>query len=438
MKKTLLLLIVTLLCATNLFAQSKRTQIIFKFEGTNDMLLAPFAQNSKGIKRACMVIRQNPNLPDGSIKIEGYCTIDSLRKNNIKLAAIRSNRVKSEFITKTQKVTEKNFITKNYNSTFAGMKNVVVVTINTNTTKSLAQKSAQKSVQKSALKPTTLQQPTTVSFNSIPTVDSTSKKTIDIMNNSKTPFKTIQRKNTIDKPAPKQQNLSKQSNVKFDTTINALRRTPKFAPAPTKFIFDDNSNITNNKQSRKDPSEVKKIKTFSNTESDKTTASASTASQFYLKANLLKWITLTPDIGLEWKYDMFSVALNAGSTIGRIKLDDTKIWGQWYVKPQFKIHLGKNDNWYVGLGYNYGNTNYMYSHDSGKQGTHQTASVIAGYKLPIGKSLSLDFNIGAGYINWDYENYIFEKNIYISTGSAVKQAIGLTDIGVTLMWKFNK
>lgn len=420
MKKTLLLIIVTLFCATNSFAQNKPSQIIFKFEGAEDILSASFAQNKKSLKTALLIIKQNPNLALGSIKIEGYCKSDSLRKNNLKLAATRSNRVKSELITISKNISEKNFTTRNYCSTFAGMKNVVVVTINYKTSPS---------TDKNTAKTDSKEQTTVRAFDKIPTVNTNSNKSVDIMNNSKTPFKSIERKNTIRKPEHIQKTSPRRASTnKPDSTFETIKHTPQFAPNPLKFIFKDDSDVKEVKQNK-----TLKIKSSTKTN---TTTGARSNSQFYIKANLLKWVTLTPDLGIEWKYNMISVALNGGTTFGRIKLENTKMWGQWYIKPQLKIHLGKNDNWYVGLGYNYGNTNYMYSHDNGQQGTHQTASVIAGYKLPIGKSLSLDFNIGAGFINWNYENYIFNQDRYISTDSGIKQTFGLTDLGVTLMWKF--
>ncbi len=478
MRKHILLIIIALLCVSNAMAQTKNSYITIKFVDHKDELFVPYSSNTKNLKQIKLLVAKMKVVPNGSIRINGYCAVDSTGKTNLKLASIRANRVKSEIMSFSNKVTEKSFYTKNSNSPLKGQKNIVLVTIpdvkegnDVPTKKYAVQSQGEVITQNIAYSQNFQVKPAADTTNSYldKIVQTTNGfENIDIMNNTKTPFKTINNRDVVTRP---QSSFNTEGNsTKSDENIRKLKsmyesskRAPKFAPAAPKFALNQPVEARSTQivqaehtthvqptqaQAPQEPTPQKPVVSKSKIDytlepvKEQPTSTTSKANSYYspksefsLKANLLKWLTLTPDIGLEWKYDRFSLSVNAGTTFGVLQFSDDMIWGQWYVKPQFKVYIGPRHRWYVGAGYNYGESNYKFS-ETGRQGIHQTASILAGYKLPITNSLSLDFNIGAGYINWDFEDYICEQGKFISTVSGVKEAINITDLGVTLVWKF--
>ena len=59
----------------------------------------------------------------------------------------------------------------------------------------------------------------------------------------------------------------------------------------------------------------------------------------------------------------------------------------------------------------------------------------AGYQLRLNKALALDFNLGLGYLNADFEKYEVIDGVRVRRGNETKDWCGPINAGVTLVWK---
>ena len=80
-----------------------------------------------------------------------------------------------------------------------------------------------------------------------------------------------------------------------------------------------------------------------------------------------------------------------------------------------------------------GQFNYKLS-DTGRQGDLMGGGITAGYQLRLCKSLDLDFGIGLGYLNADYEKYEVIDGVRVRRGSETKDWWGPINAGITLKW----
>ena len=153
-----------------------------------------------------------------------------------------------------------------------------------------------------------------------------------------------------------------------------------------------------------------------------------------LRANLLRWATLTPDLGLEWRIcPSWGIAVN-GSWTSWSWSDKDRRYALWEVAPEVRYYMGEKKAWYLGAMFKAGQFNYKLS-DTGKQGDLMGGGITAGYQLRLNKALDLDFNLGLGYLNADYEKYEVIDGVRVRRGNETKDWWGPINAGVTLVWK---
>ena len=153
-----------------------------------------------------------------------------------------------------------------------------------------------------------------------------------------------------------------------------------------------------------------------------------------LRANLLRWATLTPDLGLEWRIcPSWGIAVN-GSWTSWNWSDKDRRYALWEVAPEVRYYMGEKKAWYLGAMFKAGQFNYKLS-DTGKQGDLMGGGITAGYQLRLNKALDLDFNLGLGYLNADYEKYEVIDGVRVRCGNGTKDWWGPINAGVTLVWK---
>ena len=153
-----------------------------------------------------------------------------------------------------------------------------------------------------------------------------------------------------------------------------------------------------------------------------------------LRANLLRWATLTPDLGLEWRIcPSWSIAVN-GSWTSWTWSDKDRRYALWEVAPEVRYYMGEKKAWYLGAMFKAGQFNYKLS-ETGKQGDLMGGGITAGYQLRLNKALTLDFNLGLGYLNADYEKYEVIDGVRVRRGNETKNWCGPINAGVTLVWK---
>lgn len=152
-----------------------------------------------------------------------------------------------------------------------------------------------------------------------------------------------------------------------------------------------------------------------------------------LRANLLRWATLTPDLGLEWRIgDRWSVGVN-GSWTSWSWRDKERRYALWEVTPEVRYYIGKERRGYLGAMFKAGAFNYKFS-ETGRQGDLVGGGLTGGYILPLGKRLALDFSLGLGYLNADYEKYRVIDGVRVRQGSETKDWWGPVHAGITLRW----
>ena len=153
-----------------------------------------------------------------------------------------------------------------------------------------------------------------------------------------------------------------------------------------------------------------------------------------MRANLLRWATLTPDLGLEWRIcPSWGIAVN-GSWTSWSWNDKDRRYALWEVAPEVRYYMGEKKAWYLGAMFKTGQFNYKFS-EAGKQGDLIGGGITAGYQLRLNKALALDFNLGLGYLNADFEKYEVIDGVRVRCGNETKNWCGPINAGVTLVWK---
>ena len=153
-----------------------------------------------------------------------------------------------------------------------------------------------------------------------------------------------------------------------------------------------------------------------------------------LRANLLRWATLTPDLGLEWRIcPSWGIAVN-GSWTSWSWSDKDRRYALWEVTPEVRYYMGEKKAWYLGAMFKAGQFNYKLS-ETGKQGDLMGGGITTGYQLRLNKALDLDFNLGLGYLNVDFEKYEVIDDVRVRCGNETKNWCGPINAGVTLVWK---
>jgi len=158
------------------------------------------------------------------------------------------------------------------------------------------------------------------------------------------------------------------------------------------------------------------------------------ATSLSLRANLLRWTTLTPDLGLEWRINSTWAILVHGSWTDWRWNDRDRRYALWEVSPELRWYFGEKKTWHVGAMGKVGHFNYKFS-ETGKQGDIYGGGLTGGYKLPLGKRLALDCSLGLGYLRADYEEYVVEDGVCVRAGKGSKNWWGPINAEVTLAWR---
>lgn len=154
-----------------------------------------------------------------------------------------------------------------------------------------------------------------------------------------------------------------------------------------------------------------------------------------LRANLLRWATLTPDIGLEWSDDGKWSILANGTWTHWSWSGKEKHYALWEASLEMRRYMGGQKRAYLGAQAKTGQFNYKLS-GTGKQGDIVGGGLTGGYKLPLGKRFSLDFSVGLGYLYIiDLEKYNVVNDVRVFGGKRDKGYWGVTNLGVILSYE---
>ncbi|WP_462403167.1 DUF3575 domain-containing protein [Alistipes communis] len=360
LKKWITTALLTLLLLPAMAQQKADTTYTFRFVPQKDMFYVPWNGNDMELARLLECIESNKtDILDGKLPlyVDGYCNSLNGEKENLAIAKIRSNRVKSELITRAG-IKEESFITRNHPA--EGDFVTVRLTVPAEeTTVSDVEAEAQRKAEAERL--------------------------------------------AAEKRA-EQERLAEEQRKAEEARLAAEKAEAEKA-AQQNTLADT-------------PSETKITNDY----------------HLSLRANLLRWATLTPDLGLEWRIcPSWGIAVN-GSWTSWSWSDKDRRYALWEVAPEVRYYMGEKKAWYLGAMFKAGQFNYKLS-ETGKQGDLMGGGITAGYQLRLNKALDLDFNLGLGYLNADYEKYEVIDGVRVRRGNETKDWWGPINAGVTLVWK---
>ena len=360
---TLLLLFVMLPLSAQ---EEPDTVYTFRFVPEDDMFYVPWGGNDKELARLESCVAQLKELILSGkmpLLVDGYSSAGKSAAENLAMAKIRSNRVKSELIIRQQLV-EECFVTKNH----SGSGDYVTVRI------------------------------------AVP-VDKAEEERL-ATERSRQQHKAAEES---ERQKQKQEQIAREQN-KAEETRHAAEQA---------------------KAERTDRQQAEQQNTLTGTPSETKTP---TDYQLSLRANLLRWATLTPDLGIEWRISpSWGIAVN-GSWTSWSWSDKDRRYALWEVAPEVRYYMGEKKAWYVGAMFKAGQFNYKLS-GTGKQGDLIGGGITGGYQLRLNKALNLDFNLGLGYLNADFEKYEVIDGVRVRRGNETKDWWGPINAGVTLVWK---
>lgn len=354
------------------FAQQKAdTTYTFRFVPQKDMFYVPWSGNDTEFSRLQECIESNKtDILDGRLPlyVDGYCNSLSSEAENLATARIRSNRVKSELITRAG-IKEENFVTRNH----AAEGDFVTVRM------------------------------------TIPTRE-TAVTDSEAATEAEAQRKAEAERLATEKRA-EQQRLAEEQRKAEEARLSAEKAEAERA-AQQQTATQQNAIVADTPSETETPTDY----------------------HLSLRANLLRWVTLTPDLGLEWRINpSWGIAVNGSWTSWNWN-DKDRRYALWEVAPEVRYYMGEKKAWYVGAMFKAGEFNYKLS-ETGKQGDLMGGGITAGYQLRLNKALNLDFNLGLGYLNADFEKYEVIDGVRVRRGNETKDWWGPINAGVTLVWK---
>ena len=342
---------------------------LFRFVPDNDMFYVPYGGNDLELARLLEYVRRNKESILGGtlpLYVDGWCNSLDSEKENLRMAAIRSNRVKSELIVRGG-INEECFITMNH----SGSGDYVTVRI------------------------------------VIPAVKDDVEEACLAAGHRRT-------------EESEQQRLEQE---------RAAREQAERERAEAARLASE--------QARADSLAMERAAAGSETETVSPSAEKAEDADSYtlsLRANLLRWATLTPDVGIEWRITpSVGIAVN-GSWTSWTWQDNDRRYALWEVAPEVRWYMGKEKRGYLGAMFKAGQFNYKFS-ATGKQGDLMGGGITGGYQLRLNDALSLDFSVAVGCLHADYEKYEVIDGVRVRAGKETKNWWGPVNAGVTLVWK---
>ena len=357
-----------------LAAQEKPdTVYTFRFVAQDDMFYVPWGGNDKELARLEECVEQlRANILAGKVPlhVDGYSTSAGSVDGNLAVAKVRSNRVKSELIIR-QGLTEECFITRNH----SGMGDYVTVRI------AMPDDKAKGEEARLAAERTEQQRRA---------AEQAEKQRMEQQRKEQERIAIEQEQARLAAEQARADSLARAQS-------EAENITETVSPAAEKASVADSYTLS-------------------------------------LRANLLRWATLTPDLGLEWRITQsVGIAVN-GSWTSWSWNDADRRYALWEVAPEVRWYLGETRRGYIGAMYKAGQFNYKPS-ATGRQGDLMGGGITGGYQLRLSDALSLDFNVAVGCLHADYEKYEVIDGVRVRAGKETKNWWGPIGAGVTLVWK---
>lgn len=366
-----------------LFSQTGAdTTYLFRFKAEKDMFYVPYRGNEKSLEELLSVLSANmEQLKNGEryISVSSYGASSGKGISSTRMSRLRSLRVKSELILRG-KVTEPMFVTdRHIASPYQGeMRNVVVVTFPA-------------SVEKVAR---------IVGPEAAARVEAYNRKV---------------------------SGEAERERLAAEAAESAAREAKEKAEAER--LAAERAAREKAEAERKEQERLTAEQAHLQTEAEAKAAPC----HFALRANLLRWATLTPDLGVEWRINRHvGVSVNGTFTSWTWNNNDRR-YALWEVTPEVRYYLGYEKRGYMGVMYKAGAFDYKLS-STGKQGDLMGGGITGGYRMRLNNAFAMDFSLGLGYLRADYEKYVTIDGVRVTRGEESKNWWGPVHAGVTLVW----
>ncbi|MFR3331526.1 MAG: DUF3575 domain-containing protein [Odoribacter splanchnicus] len=374
-----------------IYAQEKTAaEYFFRFVAEKDMFFSPWSGNGKELERLLTAIEANRTAIESGrmyLCVTSYGTDGNAVRSASGIAKIRRNRVKSELILRGG-VKESHFVTdkvfsESYKAKEGELRNVVVVMLPA-------------SVEKVAV---------------------------------------VAGKEAAAKVEAYNREISGETNT--EQTCQAGEQSVAATEAERERIVREQETAKQGclaeEQTTQEPVGQDLAATEQTEQEWITTRTKSVPYALSLRANLLRWATLTPDLGIEWRIcSSWSIMVNGSWTSWSWNGKDRR-YALWEVAPEVRYYIGKEKRGYLGAMFKTGEFNYKLS-ETGKQGDLMGGGITGGYQLRLNDALSMDFSLGIGYLNADYEKYGVIDGVRVRQGKESKNWWGPVSAGVTLVW----
>ena len=368
----------------------------FRFVPQKDMFYVPWNGNDTELARLLECIENNKaTILDGKLPllVDGYCNSPGGEAEKLATAKVRANRVKSELITRAE-IKEENFITRNHatEGDFVTVRLMVPVK-ETSVTDAEAQVLREAEAER-----------------------------------LETEKRAEQERLAEEERLAQEQRLAEEQHKAEEARLAEEQHKAEEARLAEEQHKAEEARLAAEKaEAGKSAQQNKLTETPSETK-------ITNDYHFSLRANLLRWATLTPDLGLEWRIcPSWGIAVN-GSWTSWSWSDKDRRYALWEVAPEVRYYMGEKKAWYLGAMFKAGQFNYKFS-ETGRQGDLMGGGITAGYQLRLNKALDLDFNLGLGYLNADFEKYEVIDGVRVRRGNETKDWWGPINAGVTLVWK---
>ena len=369
---------------------------IFRFIADKDMFFSPWSGNGKKLERLLAAIEEHRTAIENGrmfLCVTSYGTDGNPKRSAAEVAKIRRNRVKSELIVRG-KVKERHFVTdkafsESYKTKDGELRNVIVVVLPASVGK-VAEIAGEEAASK-----------------------------VEIYNHEVL---------GMDIPIIYAKDYALELEKKRLAEEQA-RRKEKQRIASEKA---DQKRLAEEEVAQK-REEAERMTAAQAGQTEYKTEPQAAPYTFSLRANLLRWATLTPDLGIEWRINRHVGVLVNGSYTSWSWDDKNRRYALWEVSPEVRCYIGKEKRGYIGAVFKTGGFNYKLS-TTGKQGDLMGGGITGGYQLRLNKALALDFNIGLGCLNADYDRYEVIDGVRVRQGKESKDWWGPVSAGVTLVW----
>lgn len=395
--KRILLTVFLAVTGLSLSAQEKTdsTAYLFRFVAGKDMFFTPWGSNGQELERLLAAIDEHrPAIEAGQmyLLVTSYGTDGNAEQTATEVAKIRRNRVKSELIVHG-KVKEAHFVTdQSFDAAYTdgngkSLRNIVIVTLPASVGK-VAEIAGEEAAAR---------------------VESYNKEVSGEAERERI-------------AAEEQAKAEAQAREQAERERIAVEQAAREKAEAERLAAEqaEKERLAAEEQARLQAEEAAKATPY----------------RFALRANLLCWATLTPDLGIEWRINRHVGILVNGSWTSWSWSGKDRRYALWKVSPEVRYYIGKEKRGYMGAMYHLGEFNYKLG-DTGKQGDYRGGGITGGYTLELNRALSLDFHAGAGYTRADYEKYQVTEGIRVRRGREAKNYWGVNQLGVTLVWKFN-